>query len=114
MRSTVKEFLVSRSRSQKTLLLILSDLFAFNLIFLASFLLVSSFRNLNIDLSNSLPNLYIFFEIFSLNFFVLSFFPVSIIYLLNGYKSFFRSMPAKSFIGFERFLGTLIYCLISG
>ncbi len=114
MRSTVNVFLVSRSRSQKTLLLILSDLFAFNLIFLTSFLLISSFRNLNIDVSNSLPNLYIFFEIFSLNFFILSFFPISIIYLLNGYKSFFRSMPAKSFIGFERFLGTLIYCLISG
>lgn len=114
MRRLVKEFLVSRSRSQKTFVMILSDLFAFNLFFLASFFLIPLFRNLNIDVSKSLPNLNIFFEIFSLNVFVLSFFPILTIYLLNGYKSFFRSVPAKSFIGFERFLGTLTYCVFTG
>ncbi len=100
-----REFLISRSRNQKIFILILSDLFILNFFFFLRELVTLSFPEqtqnfplVNISIIESL-NVLIIINIIS----------ISAIYLLNGYKSFFRTMSAGGFIGQPRLVGTFIY-----
>lgn len=100
-----REFLIRRSRNQKSFILILSDLFTLNFFLFIRELItfffpkqIENFPLINFSINESL-NVLIIINIFS----------ISVIYLLDGYKSFFRIMSARSFIGQARLAGTFMY-----
>ena len=108
----LRNFLIYRSRDQKSLLLILSDLFAYNLTFIFSYIFFKLICDEICREDINYPILALYSKYPLLNIFFLSLIAVIITYLLNGYKSFFRSNPARSFIGYERLVGTILFCLI--
>lgn len=108
----LRNFLIYRSRDQKSLLLILSDLFAYNITFIFSYIFFKLICDEICREVGNYPILALYSKYPLLNIFFLSLIAVIVTYLLNGYKSFFRSNPARSFIGYERLVGTILFCLI--
>jgi len=108
----LRNFLIYRSRDQKSLLLILSDLFAYNITFIFSYIFFKLICDEICREVANFPILALYSKYPLLNIFFLSLIAVIVTYLLNGYKSFFRSNPARSFIGYERLVGTILFCFI--
>ncbi|MFL2755364.1 MAG: polysaccharide biosynthesis protein [Gammaproteobacteria bacterium] len=110
-----RNYLITRTRSQKTLILTLSDAIVLNGIFVFSNFLYFFSYNKNSELfSSDLPFLNSLNLISFNNLLVISIFSILVIYVLDGYKSYFRSIPANSFIGKERIIGSFIFSLLSG
>ncbi len=112
MLNILRNYLISRTRNQKTFLMVLSDVLALNIIFIAANIHKASFEiNPAINYFNDYPIISTLSNFSLLPIILVNILSIGLIYLFDGYKSFFRSNPAKSFIGIERFFGTLAYCL---
>ena len=109
----IRNYLLSRSREQKTLFLILSDILIFNFNFILAFFFAFFIHKNNLILfSVNSPILSEYFDIFNIYILVINLFSISIIYFLNGYKTFFRSSPANSAVGIERILGAFVFSFL--
>lgn len=112
MINILRNYLISRTRNQKIFLMVLSDVVALNVTFIAANLHVTIFQiNTVIEYFNDYPMIFTLSNFSLPRIILINIFSIGLIYFFDGYKSFFRSNPAKSFIGIERFLGTLAYCL---
>ncbi len=106
----IKNFLVSRSRNQKILLNITSDIFIFFIPTVISFISFKYIFNSNevdfleMPIQKALINLSLEEVFFA------SLISVSLIFFLNGYRSFFRSNASS--IGIERITGSLLFSFL--
>ncbi len=109
----IRNYLLSRSREQKTLILIFSDILIFNFNFILAFFVLHFIQKGNLILfSANFPILSEYFNIFPIYILVINLISISIIYLLNGYKTFFRSSPAISFVGTERIFSAFVFSFL--
>ena len=111
----IQKFLISRSRGQKTSLLIISDFFIFNTPVIL-LLIIGLISGVELIITDDIER-YSLLKIDKTFFLTLSLF-ISIIciffiYIFDGYKSFFRSVPASSFVGRPRLFSALIYFLFN-
>ena len=106
----IRENLILFSRNKKILLTVLSDIFILNFNFLICYLSLFFLYSSNYEIFfNTFPffSIYYFFTFSEI---VLpSLVSIFIIYLLNGYKSFFRSSDMIGLLGSSRILSTFIF-----
>lgn len=111
----IRNFLIARTRVQKTLIIIASDIFIFNFVFIYSNLLIKLFFNSNSELFQEYnPILGNFTDISIFEIFILNLLSISLIYFLKGYKSYFRANSSFSLIGKERIYGSFMFTVLLG
>ena len=105
----LRSFVISRNRDQKTLIIFISDLFSFNSPFLIA---VTGYELFNIEIYGVYASLF-FNNHFSFLFVIfLNALSFSLVYLLNGYKSFFRSSSHMSLFGKPRLVGLFSFFVL--
>jgi len=111
MIKVIREYIIRLPRNQKTILLIFTDILILNSIFLAVYVF-----SLHDFFYESIEKLFpILIEYLNFSFFevlLINLLSLSIISLLNGYKSFFRSSGVMNLVGSDRIFGLLTYCLL--
>ena len=100
--SKFRSFVISRSRSQKTLIFLISDLVSFNAPFCIALI---GYEVFSIENYGFYSNLF-FDGGFSTTIIIfINFISFTLIFLLNGYKSFFRSSSYMFLFGWARLVG---------
>ena len=105
MKEKIKNYLTNLSRSNKTAILIISDILTFNYIFL--------FSNVLDYLFNDFESNFLVFSKFNdltlIQIVITNLAACLFIFSLNGYKSFFRSSNISNLIGSARWVGIFIF-----
>jgi len=110
----IKNKIILLSRNKKTLLIIMSDLIIFNLnFFISSFLLNFFYTNNLVSFRQDFKNFSFLYDFEYLEIILLSAVSILFIFILDGYKSFFRSSGMLNILGTSRILSLLIFCFLS-
>ena len=108
----IKTKIILLSRNKKTLLTIMSDLFIFNLNFFISFLLNFFYTDNLVSFRQDFKNFSFLYSFEHLEIILLSTVSILLIFILDGYKSFFRSSGILNILGSSRILSLLIFCFL--
>tara|TARA_A100001011_G_scaffold224751_1_gene232703 strand:+ start:3336 stop:5237 length:1902 start_codon:yes stop_codon:yes gene_type:complete len=110
----IKNRIILLNRNKKTLLTIISDLFILNLnFFISSFLSNLLYRNNLVSFTEDFRNFSFFIGFNALEIILLSTVSIFFIFILDGYKSFFRASGTLTILGTPRILSLLIFSSLS-
>ncbi len=110
----IRNKIILLSRNKKTLLTILSDLIIFNLNFFISYLLLNFFYTNNlVSFRQDFKNFSFLYTFENFEIILLSTVSILFIFILDGYKSFFRSSGILNILGTSRILSLLVFCFLS-
>ena len=109
----IRENLILFSRNKKILLTVLSDIFILNINFLLSYFLLFFLNSSNLELfSSEFPFFSVFYYFNFIEILLSTFIAIFLIYLLNGYRSFFRSSDVIGILGSSRILSIFIFTFV--
>ena len=109
----IKTKIILLSRNKKTLLIVMSDLIIFNFNFFIAFLLNSFYINNLVSFSQDFKSFSFLNSFEHLEIILLSTVSILFIFVLDGYKSFFRSSGILNILGSSRILSLLIFCFLN-
>ena len=97
----IRKYLVSLSRRKKIIVQVLSDILILNSTYVLLFLgfIINDYKILNFQ---NFPALQIIMSVEILSFILINLLCLTLIYISNGYKSFFRTSGAFDLIGLDR------------
>ena len=108
----IKAQIILLSRNKKTLLIVMSDLIIFNFNFFIAFLLNFFYTNNLVSFSQNFKSFSFLYSFEHLEIILLSTVSILFIFVLDGYKSFFRSSGILNILGSSRILSLLIFCFL--
>ena len=107
----IREYIIRLSRNQKTILLVFTDILILNSIFIAVYTFSSNnFFYKSIETFSPILLEYLRFSLFQV--LLINVISLTIISVLNGYKSFFRSSGVMNLVGTDRIFGLITYCVL--
>ena len=107
----IREYIIRLSRNQKTILLVFTDILILNSIFIAVYTFSSNnFFYKSIEIFSPILLEYLRFSLFQV--LLINVISLTIISVLNGYKSFFRSSGVMNLVGTDRIFGLITYCVL--
>lgn len=114
LKEKFKNRIVNLSRNKKTALTLLSDLVFLNLNFILIPFVFYFFYSLNLEsFQNQFSNYSLLLNFTFLEILILSLASILIMFILDGYKSFFRSVGPESILGAPRVFMLAIYSILT-